>query len=101
MKRRVGIASALMGNAQVVILDEPTAALDPESEYEIFSTFDRLVQGKGSIFISHRMGSCRFCQEIFVLDQGKVVQNGSHEDLIKKEGIYQELFLAQADCYME
>ena len=73
----------------------------PESEYEIFSTFDRLVQGKGSIFISHRMGSCRFCQEIFVLDQGKVVQNGSHEDLIKKEGIYQELFLAQADCYME
>ena len=86
---------------EVLILDEPTAALDPESEYEIYSTFDRLVQGKGSIFISHRMGSCRFCQEIFVLDQGKVVQNGSHEDLIKKEGIYQELFLAQADCYME
>ena len=99
--QKIAIARALYKDATFVILDEPTAALDPESEYEIFSTFDRLVQGKGSIFISHRMGSCRFCQEIFVLDQGKVVQNGSHEDLIKKEGIYQELFLAQADCYME
>ena len=99
--QKIAIARALYKDAPFVILDEPTAALDPESEYEIFSTFDRLVQGKGSIFISHRMGSCRFCQEIFVLDQGKVVQNGSHEDLIKKEGIYQELFLAQADCYME
>ena len=99
--QKIAIARALYKDAPFVILDEPTAALDPESEYEIFSTFDRLVQGKGSIFISHRMGSCRFCQEMFVLVQGKVVQNGSHEDLIKKEGIYQELFLAQADCYMD
>ena len=58
--QKIAIARALYKDAPFVILDEPTAALDPESEYEIFSTFDRLVQGKGSIFISHRMGSCRF-----------------------------------------
>ena len=99
--QKIAIARALYKDAPFVILDEPTAALDPESEYEIFSTFDRLVQGKGSIFISHRMGSCRFCQEIFVLDQGKMVQCGSHEDLIQEDGLYQELFSAQADCYVE
>ena len=99
--QKIAIARALYKDAPFVILDEPTAALDPESEYEIFSTFDRLVQGKGSVFISHRMGSCRFCQEIFVLDQGKMVQCGSHEDLIQEDGPYQELFSAQADCYVE
>lgn len=99
--QKIAIARALYQDAPFVILDEPTAALDPESEYEIFTSFDRLVQGKGSIFISHRMGSCRFCQEVLVLEQGRVVQHGSHEDLIREDGPYQELYRAQANCYAE
>ena len=90
--QKIAIARALYKDAPFVILDEPTAALDPESEYEFFSTFDRLVQGKGCIFISHRMGCCRICQEIFVLDLPNQQQNATHQHKIKKDSIYQEQF---------
>jgi len=80
-------------------MDEPTAALDPISECEIYEGFDRLVGDKAAIYISHRLASCRFCNKILVFDKGNVVQNGSHEKLVVKEGLYQKLWEAQAQYY--
>lgn len=84
----------------IVILDEPTAALDPISEYEIYSKFDTLVGDKTSIFISHRLSSCRFCDYIAVFHNGEIIQYGKHEELLKDENSkYAELWNAQAQYY--
>ena len=83
------LARCLYKNSPVLILDEPTSALDPISEYEVFSQFQEMLTGKTGIFISHRMGSCKFCSKIFVLDQGRIIQQGSHEQLMQQpEGLY-------------
>lgn len=98
--QKLAIARALYKNAPFVILDEPTAALDPISEYEIYSHFDKIVQNKTSIFISHRMSSCRFCDDILVFDGGMLVQRGNHEQLmIDKGNVYETLWNAQAKYY--
>jgi ABC-type multidrug transport system fused ATPase/permease subunit len=82
-------------------LYEPTSALDPISEYEIYSKFDYLAKNKTSIFISHRMSSCRFCDEIIVLEGGQIVQSGDHDTLIKDEAnLYASLYQAQAKHYI-
>lgn len=100
--QKLAIARALYKDAPVVILDEPTAALDPVSEYEIYSRFGRMTEGKTSVYISHRMSSCRFCDEIFVFDHGSLVQRGSHETLLAQEdGLYARLWHAQAQHYQE
>lgn len=98
--QKVAIARALYKNAPFVILDEPTAALDPISEYDIYKRFDELVYDKTSIYISHRMSSCRFCDNIMVFDKGKIVQWGSHDELVNDdEGLYSQLWYAQAKYY--
>lgn len=98
--QKLAIARALYKDAPIVILDEPTSALDPISEYEIYSRFDSLVENKTSIYISHRMSSCRFCDEILVFDQGRMVQRGNHDSLLKQEdGLYSRLWHAQAQYY--
>lgn len=98
--QKIAIARALYKNAPMVILDEPTSALDPESEYEIYQSFDELVEDKTAIYISHRMSSCRFCGQILVFDEGKIVQQGSHEKLLEdKNGLYYEMWNAQAKYY--
>ncbi len=97
--QKLAIARALYKDAPVVILDEPTAALDPVSEYEIYSRFGRLVEGKTSVYISHRMSSCRFCDVVFVFDGGTIVQQGSHEALLAQDGLYSRLWQAQAQYY--
>lgn len=100
--QKLAIARALYKDAPFVILDEPTAALDPISEYEIYSHFNELVKDKTSIYISHRMSSCRFCNEILVFDEGKVVQRGSHDVLMKDiEKVYYKLWTSQAKYYVE
>ena len=97
-----GIAAALLGTPKVIILDEPTAALDPIAEYEIYSKFNEIVENKTAIYISHRLSSCRFCQNIIVFDNGQIVQSGSHEELVTDEkGKYYELWHAQAQYYTE
>ena len=84
----------------MVVLDEPTAALDPVSEYEIYSRFGRMVEGKTSVYISHRMSSCRFCDVVYVFDNGSILQTGSHEELLEQEeGLYARLWRAQAQYY--
>lgn len=99
-QQKLAIARALYKDAPFVILDEPTAALDPVSEYEIYSRFNELVKDKTSIYISHRMSSCRFCNDILVFDDGSIVQRGRHDELIEDTGnIYSKLWNAQASYY--
>lgn len=98
--QKVAIARALYHDTPFVILDEPTAALDPLAEYEIYSHFDDLVGTKTAVYISHRLSSCQFCNDILVIDGGKAVQRGNHEKLVKdQEGLYYTLWNTQAQYY--
>ena len=97
--QKLGIARALYKDARVVILDEPTAALDPVAEHEIYQRFDALVQGKSSIYISHRLASTRFANHILVLDRGSIVEQGKHADLIRENGLYAEMYRMQVEYY--
>lgn len=98
--QKIAIARALYKDAPFIILDEPTAALDPVAESEIYAGFDRIVGDKTAIYISHRLSSCRFCDEIAVFDAGRVIQQGSHEALVEDQsGKYYALWHAQAQYY--
>ena len=100
--QKIALARALYKDAPFMVLDEPTAALDPVSEYEVYSKFNEIAGDKTAIYISHRLASCRFCDNILVFDNGNVVQHGSHEELLKEtNGTYQELWNAQAQYYVE
>lgn len=100
-KQKMAIARAIYKNAPFVIMDEPTAALDPVSECEVFAGFDQMVGNKTAIYISHRLASCRFCEDIMVFDGGQVVQRGTHQELEEQEGLYSELWNAQAQYYAD
>ena len=101
-QQKTAIARALYKNAPIVILDEPTAALDPVAEYDIYRSFDTLVGGKTAIYISHRLSSCKFCDRIAVFAENTIKEYGTHDELVdKKNGIYAELFAAQAQYYVE
>ncbi len=98
--QRLMLARALYKDAPFVILDEPTAALDPIAEAEIYSKFDEIAGDKTAVYISHRLSSCKFCDEIMVFHEGTVVQQGTHTELVaKKDGKYYELWNAQAQYY--
>lgn len=98
--QKVALARALYKNAPFIILDEPTAALDPVAEYEVYSKFNEIVQDKTAIYISHRLSSCRFCDVIAVFDDGQIVQRGVHDKLLQDtQGKYYELWKAQAQYY--
>lgn len=100
--QKIALARALYKDAPFIILDEPTAALDPIAEAEIYSKFDEIVGDKTAIYISHRLSSCRFCDKIAVFDQGEIVQVGTHEELLADTtGKYYELWHAQAQYYTE
>lgn len=98
-KQKLAIARAIYKDAPFVIMDEPTAALDPEAEAEVFEGFDKMVGKKTALYISHRLASCRFCEDILVFDQGRVVQRGSHDALKDQDGLYRQLWNAQAQYY--
>lgn len=100
--QKLAIARALYKDAPFIILDEPTAALDPIAEAEIYSKFDEIAGDKTAIYISHRLSSCRFCDEIAVFHEGSVIQQGSHAELAADTGgKYYELWNAQAQYYTE
>lgn len=99
-KQKLLLAKAIYKNAPVLILDEPTAALDPIAENEIYSRFNSFVQNKTAIYISHRLSSCAFCDKIAVFDNARLVEHGTHRELLGAGGKYSELWNAQARYYI-
>ncbi len=100
-QQKVAIARALYKDASLIILDEPTSALDPLAEAEIYENFNDLAGGKTAFYISHRMSSSVFCDKILVIEDGRVADFASHEELMKKEdGLYRRMFQAQAGNYV-
>ena len=97
--QRTAIARALYKDAPFVILDEPTAALDPIAEAEIYEQFSQMISGKTAVYISHRMSSCKFCARIVVLDHGRIAEDGTHDTLLANHGIYANLYETQAQYY--
>lgn len=99
--QKIAIARSIHKNSKIIILDEPTAALDPISEKDIYINFDKLTQKRTSIFISHRLSSCKLSDRILVFENGKIVQEGSHSELLEdKENLYYQMFSTQAQNYM-
>mgnify|MGYP001130098103 FL=1 len=99
--QKLMLARALYKGAPVVILDEPTAALDPIAESEMYEKYDELIQGGTAVFISHRLSSTRFCDRILFLEKGRITEEGTHEELMRRGGAYAELFALQAKYYRE
>ncbi|HWF48604.1 MAG TPA: ATP-binding cassette domain-containing protein, partial [Bryobacteraceae bacterium] len=97
--QKIALARAYLRDAQVLILDEPTAALDARAEYEVFERFNELTQGKLALFISHRFSTVRMAQRIIVLENGSIAEEGNHEQLMALGRRYAEMFELQAASY--
>ena len=101
-QQRVAIARAISHKPKLIFADEPTAALDPIAEYEIYKRFNDLVGGKTAIYISHRLSSCKFCDRIAVFADDTIKEYGTHDELVKiKDGIYAGMYAAQAEYYID
>lgn len=101
-QQKTAICRALYRDSPIVILDEPTAALDPIAEYEIYKRFNDLVGGKTAIYISHRLSSCKFCDRIAVFADDTIKEYGTHDELVNiKDGIYAGMYAAQAEYYID
>lgn len=99
--QKLAIVRALYKDAPIVVLDEPTAALDPIAEFEVYNNFDKLVGGKTAVYISHRLSSCRFCDRIIVFDGGTIIEDGSHDKLMENQkGFYYNMYNTQAKHYL-
>lgn len=99
--QKLCLARAIYKGSPFIVLDEPTAALDPISEYDIYTKFNGIVGTRTAIYISHRLSSCRFCDEITVMDNGRIAERGSHDELLGNGGVYKELWTAQAEYYKD
>ncbi len=97
--QKIGLARVFYKDSQIVILDEPTASLDPQSEYEIFKMFKSLTQNKTAIIISHRYSTVKMADYIFVMDKERIVEQGAHEELLKEKGLYAKMYNLQASNY--
>ena len=100
-KQRLAMARALYKNGSVIVLDEPTAALDAVAEDKMYQEFNKMVENKTSIFISHRLSSTRFCDKIAMFDKGKIIEFGTHDELIEQNGKYAEMYNVQAQYYRD
>jgi ATP-binding cassette subfamily B protein len=100
--QKIALARALYRGSPIIVLDEPTAALDPIAEAQVYAGFSGMVGDRTAVYISHRLSSCRFCDEITVFDEGRIVQQGTHAELLKQEdGKYMELWDALAQYYVD
>ncbi len=100
-KQKLALARALYKDAPVVVLDEPTAALDPIAEYKLYKSFDKIIGKKSAVYISHRLSSTRFCDAIAMFKDGVMVEYGRHEELLSKNGPYSQMFEIQAQYYKD
>lgn len=100
-KQKIALARALYKNAPVVVLDEPTAALDALAEQRLYQEFDRLIGGKTAVYISHRLSSTQFCDTVAMFEGGEMVEYGTHRSLMAKKGAYAKMFEVQAQYYVE
>ena len=97
--QKVALARAFLRNSQVIVLDEPTSAMDPKAEYEVFKRFRELIQDQAAILITHRLSTVKMADRIYVMEQGRIVESGSHNDLMSQQGLYNTLFETQAKNY--
>lgn len=97
--QKLALARALYKNGDIVILDEPTSALDPLAEFEIYQNFDQLIGHKTAVYISHRLSSTRFCDAIAFFENGEILEYGTHDELLAKNGRYAEMFRIQSQYY--
>lgn len=100
-KQKLLLAKAIYKNAPILILDEPTAALDPIAENELYLKYNELTRGKLSFFISHRLSSTRFCDRILFVSNGEIIEEGSHAELMAKKGAYYRMYQVQSYYYKE
>lgn len=100
-KQKLALARALYKNAPIVVLDEPTSALDAIAEQNLYESFDRMIGDKSAVYISHRLASTRFCDKVAMFEDGNVIELGSHDELMKKDGAYAHMFNVQAQYYQE
>lgn len=99
--QKLCLARAIYKGAPFIVLDEPTASLDPISEHDIYTKFNDIVGTKTAVYISHRLSSCRFCDEITVMENGAIAERGSHDELVARSGVYGKLWAAQAEYYKD
>lgn len=97
--QKIALARAFLRESQVIVLDEPTSAMDPKAEYEVFNKFRELVKDQAAILITHRLSTVKMADRIYVMDRGTIVESGSHEELLYKQGLYARLFNTQAQNY--
>ncbi|MEO1765554.1 MAG: ATP-binding cassette domain-containing protein, partial [Cyanobacteria bacterium J06629_18] len=98
--QKIALARAFLRDSQVIVLDEPTSAMDPKAEYEVFDKFRQLIKNQSAILISHRLSTVKMADRIYVMDNGTIVEGGTHHELMKLEGTYAHLFEIQASQYM-
>ncbi|MDO4594554.1 MAG: ABC transporter ATP-binding protein [Tissierellia bacterium] len=99
--QKIALSRIILSDSPVKILDEPTSALDPLTENWLYEQFKKIMKEKTSILISHRLASTKICDQIFVIDNGKVVETGSHKELMKKDGLYKKMYTSQEEFYYE
>ena len=99
--QKVALARAFFKDAQILCLDEPTAAVDAKTEYQLFTKFENLTKNKTTILISHRFSTVRMSHKIVVIDRGKIVEEGTHRELMNKKGLYAKMFRLQAEGYRD
>ena len=99
--QKVALARAFLRDSELVVLDEPTSSLDPLAEAEVFAHFRRVIKGRSAVLISHRFSTVRMADYIYVLERGRIVENGTHQELLERNGPYAKLYLAQAANYQE
>jgi ATP-binding cassette subfamily B protein len=97
--QRVALARAILRDSQILVLDEPTSAMDPRAEHEFFEAFRQLARGRTTILISHRLSTVKMADCIYVLERGKLVESGTHDELLRRRGTYADLFERQASYY--
>ncbi len=97
--QKVALARAFLRDSQVIVLDEPTSAMDPKAEYEVFKRFRELIEDQAAVLVTHRLSTVKMADRIYVMDQGQIVESGCHDELIDKQGLYANLFETQARNY--